>query len=112
MSGFDISDWLDVMPDSVSVKAWTGKSVSGVPTYSATSTSYPCRIEMMNHKVVNSHGMEVLARGRIILGTAVVIGIKDLITLPSDYVPTQPPIMAVDVIPDDTGSHHTTIHIG
>lgn len=113
MAGFDISEWFDVMSDTISVNAWTGKSVSGAPTYNMSSTAtYRCRIEMMNHKVVNEHGSEVLAKGRIILGSGVVIGIKDLVTLPIDYIPTRPPLIAVDVIPDDAGSHHTTLHIG
>ncbi len=107
-----ISDFLDFMPDSVTIYAWVSQSVSGVPTYSGTGTAYPCRIELKNHLVIDQQGREVMARGRVILGSAAVIGFKDKITLPSEYVPTNPPIIAVNVVPDEIGNHHTTIEIG
>lgn len=110
-TGFDISDWLDMMADTVTVYAWTGKSVSGAPTYSGSGTSYPCYISMINHKIVTNDGKEILAKGRVILGSAAVIGVKDKIVLPADYVPIDPPILGIDVINDEAGNHHTTVHI-
>lgn len=107
-----ISEFLDFMPDTVSFNAYSSQSVSGVPTYSATTTTYQCRVELKNRKVIDSKGREVMARGRVYLGTSAVIGIKDKITLPSEYLPINPPIIAVNVVPDESGNHHTVIEIG
>lgn len=114
MANPSVSEWEDMMSDTVTLFAWTGRSVSNAPTYAPTAylTDCPCRIEMMNHLVVDSKGNEILAKGQVIMATVTIPGVKDLIVLPSDYVPVSPPILAVDVIPDDTGSHHVTIHIG
>ena len=107
-----ISEFLDFMPDTVTIYPWTGQSVSGVPSYSGSGTSYPCHIELKNHLIVDAQGREVLARGRVILGTSTVIGIKDKIVLPSEYIPISPPMLAVNVMPDEGGNHHVTIEIG
>lgn len=100
-----------MMADSVTIYAWTGKSVSGAPTYSGTGTSYVCYISMKNHKIIGNDGKEILAKGRVILGSNAVINPKDKIVLPAEYIPTDPPILAIDVETDESGNHHTTIHI-
>lgn len=110
--GTPVSLWADMMADSVTITPWTAQSVSGVPTYGGTPASYSCYIEMKNHLIVDGHGREIMARGRIFLGSSVVVSVKDQITLPSEYVPTNPPILAVNVATDESGNHHTTIEIG
>jgi hypothetical protein len=105
------------MPDTVSINAWLSQSVSGQPSYSPTATTHPCRIEMKNHLVVNWEGREVLAKGRVFLGTTFggsvpVPSVKDKITLPVEYTPLSPPILAVNVQPDEMGTHHVTLEIG
>lgn len=107
-----INEFLDFMADTVTIYAWTGQSVSGVPSYSVSGTTYTCRVELANHLIVDAQGREVLARGRIIMGTTTTIGIKDKIVLPAEYIPTSPPILAVNVEPDENGNHHVTLEIG
>lgn len=107
-----IEDFLDMMPDTVTIYAFQSQTVAGLPTYATTGTPYRCHIRMKNHMIVDAAGREILARGRIVLGTRNVISVKDKIVLPSEYVPVSPPILAVNVATDESGNHHTTVEIG
>lgn len=112
MSNPTYSDWLDFMPDEVTITPWTAHSVSGVPTYGGTPRTHPARIEMKNHLCIDASGREILARGRVFMGTTTIPSVKDKITLPAEYVPVSPPIISVNPISDETGIHHITIEIG
>lgn len=112
MSGPPISEFFDMMPDTVTIDAWVSYSVSGVPRYAGTPRTYRAYIEMKNHRVIDGQGREVLAKGRVFMGTNVVCDVKDKVTLPAEYVPRTPPIIAVNVVSDDEGNHHTTLEIG
>lgn len=112
MNGFDVSDWLDMMSDTVTITPFTGRSVSGVPTYNGTPWTAPAYIEMKNHLIINHEGREVMAKGRVFMGTTQIPGIEDKVTLPSDYIPVSPPILAVNLVNDEGGTHHVTLEIG
>lgn len=112
MSSPTVGEFLDFMADTVTINAWTGQSVSGVPTYSSSAVTYPAYIEMKNHFIIGSEGRQVMAKGRVFLGTNAMVSVKDKITLPAEYVPASPPILAVNRANDEGGSHHTTLEIG
>lgn len=103
-----------MMPDTVLINAWTGYTGAGTakPTFSSTTREYKCRIELKNHLVIDSHGREVMARGRVIMGTVAEVDVRDQVTLPDEYNPIKPPIIAVNLISDEDGPHHTTLEIG
>lgn len=107
-----IADFLDMMPDTVQINAFVSRDRANNPTYAPTSTSYPAYIEMKNHLTVDAKGREVMARGKVFLGTATIIGIEDLLTLPAGFSPRTPPIIAVNVVSDEAGTHHTELEIG
>lgn len=107
-----IADWLDMMASTVTINAWVSQSVSGVPTYSSTGVVYPAYIELKNRLIVDHNGQEVMARGRIYLGTAANVGVKDKLTLPAEYIPASPPILAVNLSDDQSGAHNTILEIG
>lgn len=104
-------EWLDFMPETLRTRAFVSRSVSGKPSYSPAVNSYPCRVEMRNHKIVNRSGQEVLAKGKIFVGTTDSIGIDDLIILPAGYVPASPPLLDVNIQADESGTHHVTLEI-
>jgi hypothetical protein len=107
-----VSDWADFMPETVNIKARTGLSVSGVPTYESSGTDYMARIELKNRLVISFDGREVMARGRVYLGTVDNIAITSKLTLPAVYVPVSPPIIAVNIAADESGTHHVVLEIG
>ena len=117
MSAGAISEFLDLMSDTVTFYAVTGRNSQGAATHSNTASSpIPCRIEMKNHLVIDGRpktsGREILARGRVILGSSFMPGVEDIIVLPNEYVPTRPPMIAVNKVPDELGGHHVVIEIG
>src|SRR6516165_8628530 len=100
MPVLDITEWLDMMAETLVIEPYVGRSASSQPIYGSLK-SYQCFIRMMNHKVLNARGQEVVARGYAILGSTDVIGIHDRVTFSSDYQPTQPPLISVDIMPDE-----------
>lgn len=104
-----VSEWLDMMADTVTVYPLTGRASDGKPTYSATGVSYPAYVNMKNHLVVDRQGRTVTARGYAILGTTTVIGIEDKVVLPAEYTPTTPPLIDVNVQTDKSGNHHVKL---
>lgn len=108
----DISEWADMMPQTITVEPWLSYKGGGSGANYDTAVSYACRIEMGNHLVVGPNDRVVTAKGIVFLMSASVIGIKDRITLPTGYLPTQPPLLNVDVEDDETGNHHTCLHFG
>lgn len=109
-----VSDWIDMMADVVTVYPWVSQDTTGKPTYSATPSisACPCRIEMKNHRVIDRTGRETIARGRVIMATTVVPDVRDKVVLPAEYVPVSPPILDVNVVPDDSSSHHVVLELG
>lgn len=112
IQGIPVSEWVDMMSDTVTVDAWVSQSVSGVPTYALAPVSYKCYISMANRLIVDAQGREVISRGRVYLATTALIGVKDKIVLPAGYVPLSPPILAVNVFNDELGNHHVTLEVG
>ena len=108
----DVSFWLDLMADTVTIDAWVSQSSSGVPSYAGAPVSYPAYIEVKNRLIIDAQGREIIARGRVFLGATANIGVKDKLTLPSGYVPLSPPILAVNQANDELGTHHITLDIG
>lgn len=110
--GFEVAEWLDMMASTITIDAWVSNSVSGVPSYAGAPVSYKAYIEIKNHRIIDSQGREVMARGRVFVGAAISPSVKDKITLPAGYVPLTPPILSVNLADDELGQHHTTIEIG
>lgn len=107
-----VEEFLDFMPDTVTVNAKTGQSVSAAASFSTVGVDYPARIEMKNHLVVGVDGRTVTARGRIYMGTTTAPGLEDKVTLPVGFTPRIPPIISVNLVSDESGPHHVVLEIG
>lgn len=100
-----VEDFLDFMPATVNIAPYVSTTIAGVKTY-GSDVPYPCRLEMKNHIVIDKDGREVMAAGRIFLGTTTIPGISDRITLPAGFSRSQPIIISVDPVYDESGVHH------
>lgn len=114
-----ISDWVDMMPHTVSIEPFSSNDSYGEPSYGA-SVSYRGRITRKPHYVRGKDGNDIVAEGVVWLGpptsdltddTVPTVTTRDRITLP-DGTLTQPPIMSVSKIADENGDHHLKIHFG
>lgn len=102
-----ISDFKELMNDTVSVTPFSSLDGFGKPSY-GTSVDYAnSRVKFKVRQVFDFEGQEVTAGGDVVLGSNAVIGATDKLTLPDN---TTPKILNVESIPDESGSaHHTRI---
>lgn len=107
-----VNEWADMMPQTVQIAPWVSYAGGGAGATYGSDVPYQCRIEMANHLVVGMQDKLVTSIGWVFLMTTTIIGIKDRLTLPVGYTPTKPPILHVDIVDDDTGVHHVTLHLG
>ena len=106
-----VSEYLGLMPATVTVEAWTGQDGYGEATYAA-GRSHRARIEIGTRGLKETEIRELKARGRVFLATTAPPSVKDRLTLPSPYDPPQPPILDVRPVEDEGGIHHCVIIIG
>jgi hypothetical protein len=103
-----ISDWLDLMPHTVTYAAKSGEDAYGKPTH-GTGTDYTARVTYTHKRVATPDGMEVVASVQVWLnGTLSSISVDDKITLPDG---TTPKIVSWDTATDEDGSHHTKLYL-
>lgn len=112
MSLPSVSEWADIMPQTITIEPWASFKDGGTGSNYGTAYTSACRIEMRNHQAVTKDGRTVTARGRVYLLSLTIPSIKDRVTLPSEYTPNQPPIIDVNVDDDETGNHHITLVLG
>ena len=93
--------------DTVTIEAYVSQNAYGEPTY-GSPTTYPARVEIKSRRIAGSGGVEIAARGRVLLLTTTVPSSKDRMTLPAWAAPTQPPILAVGNQTGD-GLDHVTV---
>ena len=96
------------MPETVTHAEFAGRSTDGygAPIY-GTPANFRARVLENPHLVTTREGAEVMARGVVWVATATTIGPEDQITLPDG---TTPPIVAVDRVSDQDGTHHMKVH--
>lgn len=96
--------------DSVIIETWSSQDSYGEPNYS-TCSHYPARVEVKSRRIAGSGGVEITARGRVLLATIASVSTKDRMTLPTWAAPTQPPILDAQPHRGD-GMDHTVIFFG
>ena len=104
-----VSDWSDLMNQTVSHAEFAGRSEYGKPTY-GSPVDYSARVVYKQKLVRRPDGSEVVSQGEVWLQSNVSVTSEDEITLPDN---TTPPILAVERFSDETSSfHHTKVYFG
>ena len=104
--GGGVTDFLDLMPATVTVAPTTGVDGYGTPSYGAP-VSYRARVVYKQELVRTPSGDEITARGHVWLVTAVRIPDVNRITLPDA---TTPQILVSENYPDQSGAHHSKVY--
>ena len=102
-----LSDFVDCMPTSVTIKPVTALDKYGEKTY-GTAQTIKAKIMERNERLAITGGEEIVARGRVILGaiSSPTVTTKDQLTLPDGSTPE---ILAVQPVNDEVGLHHEVI---
>lgn len=111
-----ISDWFDMMTQSVTFEPCSGRNVRGEKTY-GTAVTYQCRIAGKVQQVIGPEGRLVFSRQTIYLGTADAVDANGRITLSTgdtgstEETATHPQILATARYPDGDGAHHSELFL-
>lgn len=103
------TEFLDLMPDTVTFYAQASLDQYGKRTFSGTGVEYRCRVQDTNELLRNAEGREVVVTGKVYLYGAPNLTTDHKIVLPDG---TSPVIHAVTVNNDESGSHHTVVLYG
>lgn len=105
-----ISEFLDFMPDTVSIQPFASLDGYGKATYGA-AVSVRCRIEQGAKNVKDFSGQDAVSMTQLYLNRTTAVGLKDKITLPAGSVPLNPPIINSMLVKDDAGAHHVEVYL-
>lgn len=99
----------DLMPATVTVYPRSAIDQYGKRSWSASGTSYSCRIQADTGVMRDAEGREVVITGRAYLYGAPVLTTDHKIVLPDG---SSPVIVSVATVEDEDGPHHTMIRFG
>lgn len=103
------TEYLTLMPDTVTVYPLSSLDDYGKRAWSATGTSYRCRIQDDSGLHRTPDGREVVITGKAYLYGSPALTTNHKIVLPDG---TSPIIVYASVNNDESGSHHTLIRFG
>ncbi len=105
-----LDEFNDFLKDTVTVEPLVSRDGYGTPTYGAAVT-YQCRVSGAQKQVVDVAGVERTSKARIYIMSNPAIEPTDRLTMPAGFVPQQPPILAVNLLSDETGAHHLEVDV-
>jgi hypothetical protein len=113
-----IRQWRDMLTQTVVIEPYVSQNAYGVATYGRRKT-YRARVAPILTRrrrgqaiARDREGREIIASLAVYLLTNELIDPRSRLTLPTGYVPQQPPILAVAPFPDESGIHHTMLYLG
>ena len=105
-----VSDWLDLMPATVTYEAVLTRDEYGKPATYDTAVDYRARVTYKHQRVPSrATGQDVIASIQVWLNGAIsTVKVDDRVTLPDG---TTPLIVSWDLVSDETGNHHTKLYM-
>lgn len=106
---FERAIFESLMKQSVVVRARTGHNTHGEASYSTTSSTFRARVVRRPGQVRDTEG-NVVRYGTIAwVASTGTINVTDKVTLPDG---TFPPLLSVEMYPDEDGNHHAKLLFG
>lgn len=103
-----VSDWLDLMPHTVTYEAVATRDEYGKPITYSTAVSYRARVTYKHQRVAARNGQDVTSTIQCWLnGVITTLNPDDRITLPDG---TTPLVTSWETPTDEIGYHHTKIY--
>lgn len=106
----DILDAVDsFLAQEVTLEPYAGRDAYGKPSYGAGVT-VRARVSGRAKRVINADGEETVSMLQVYFGSKTLVPtVRDRLTLPSPFQPTNPPLLAVAVSPDEDGTLVVTL---
>lgn len=100
-------DFLTWFNQTVTIESFIGVNAYAEPQYDLP-VQYPAFVQHKTKLVRDRFGQEVVSTAQVYLDSAVEIGGQDRITLPDG---SQPVILSIEALPDETGAvHHKVVN--
>lgn len=103
-----LQDLLSMFSQTITVAPYVSQNSYGEPTY-GTAVSYAARVQGKMQMVRDSMGQERVSTVTCFVATTATISPKDKLELPLEFIPRQPPILAVERQSDEIGLHHVVL---
>lgn len=85
----------ELMVDSITIEPWASQDVALKPTF-GTAVTYPNVLcELHSKSYMDGEGREFQSSVRVLIPERLSIDLRSRVTLPSGFVPQQPPIRAI-----------------
>ena len=104
-----LSEFESLCPAIIVVEPFTTNDAWGNKSY-GSSVSYRGRVTNKMRRIVTMAGVDAISGTDIVLLTSSGVFTEDRITLPSGFLPRQPPILRVDRIADEEGNLYTKVY--
>lgn len=86
----------ELMVDSITIEPWASQDADLKPTYGAPVTYSNALVELHSERLMDAEGREFRSSVRVLIPERLTsIGLRDRVTLPSGFVPSQPPLRAI-----------------
>lgn len=102
------SSLYDLMNDTVTVEPCTAEGAGRALTF-GTAVTYRALVQLGRRRVIGRDGREQISNTQVMIPNRVAIDIRSRITLPTGFVPNQPPIMGIEYAPVGIGLDHTML---
>jgi hypothetical protein len=103
------SSLLTFFEDEITVEPFSALSAAQAFTY-GTAVTYKALIQRGAKRVTNVQGREVISNVSVIIPERVHIDQRSRVTLPTGFVPNQPPIIGVEPL-KGLGMDHTAVYV-
>lgn len=104
-----VSNLLELMPQTITMRAYLGANTYGEATFSTSVSSFRARVEA-KPKIARTVTGEVLEVATVVwFASTKAWTSKDKITLPDGSTPK---ILLVATVPDENGYHHNRLELG
>lgn len=101
--------FLELMPDTISVRTAGAISTTGVVTSYGAATPRLCYISGKVRQIRDSSGQIRVSTLKVIVGGVFGLTVLDEYTLPSRFDPQMMPAIAVQHVSDENGPHHEVV---
>lgn len=84
-----------LLEDEITVEPFASETSARVVSYGAAVT-YPALLERGARRLIGPSGKEVISNVQVMIPNRVHIDVRSRVTLPSGFVPNQPPILGIE----------------
>lgn len=106
---FESTEFRELLPHTVTVSTVATLGVGGAPSFSASASTYRARVVNTNKMVHDNRGQVQAVAYEAWIASTGILSPTSKYTLPDGATP---PVVRVDVMPDEDGHHHCRVMFG